>query len=531
MAFTLIQAGDELQFVDGTGTPTDLVLPEGITLRTDIPPRFTVFGRFVVVVNTPDEPLTVDETGTVRLLCPRPPRTAAILTAGSAGSLSGTFKVIYTFIERDENGLLIFESDFSPISNSLLIASKFLKASHLDVTDDPLVGRRLYRTTTGTDTYFQWFDIEGNVVTSAQDDLSDAGLSTFSSPARGTPPYLQLITEFRSRLFGVGHDDPDNLRYSEVSEGFAWPEDNFFPVPHVGEDKRGVTALIPRRDALGVARLGAFLQLTGTDDTNFRLVKISENVGVESQESVVIYKNIAYFLWRDGVYSWSDDGIKSLSDEKVRSWFTTDDTFNRGLFSKSFASLDPKRNKYKLFLASAGSSVIDSWIELDLIDGTWWGPHTTEAFAPTSAFVVLNDSGVKEVAIGTDEFTLNVEQTTRQDATLDVDTTEVAIPVDALTNHWFPDDLDHMGYWGELSLFTKAQEDTESVLTVTPYVGEPEDDTAGTAFTYDLTSSRERLGRLGVGRSLRLQFTHETAGETVEITGLDIDPISIVGRR
>jgi len=525
MSWTLIQSGTTLQFMDGNGAVTTLTLPTGVTLRDDIPPRFAVFDRKVVVVNTPNEPLTVDELGTVRLLSPKAPRTAAILSAGSAGSLSGTFKVIYTFFERDENGKLVYESDYSPISNTQVTANQFLKASHLDVTSNPLTGRRLYRTTSGTDTYFQWFDIEGNVVKSAQDDLSDAGLATFSEPARGTPPYLAYIAEFRDRLFGVSHDDVDNLRYSEVSEGFAWPEDNFFPIPHVGDDARGITALAPRRDALGVARNNTFLQLTGNDDTNFRIVKLSENVGIESQESVVIYKNIAYFLWRDGVYSWSDDGIKCLSDEKVRSWFTKDDIFNRGLFYKSFATLDPTRNRYKLWLASAGSEVIDRWIELDLTDGTWWGPHLTNAYTPTSAFVLIDDSNVKEVAIGVGELSVVVEQETRQDSTA------TSIAVDGLTNHWFPDDLDHMGYWGELSVFTKAQPLSTSTMNVIPIVGEPEVDTPQTLFSYTLTSSRERLGRLGVGRSMRLNFTHAMPGDKVEITGFDVDPVNIVGRR
>src|SRR5436190_604600 len=118
MPFTLIQAGEALQFVDSTGALTTLTLPTGVTLRTDTFPRWQIFAGQVILVNTPSSPLAVDNTGLVRQFVPKAPRTAPIISAGSAATLSGTYSVKYTFIVKDAAGNLIAESDMSPASNS-----------------------------------------------------------------------------------------------------------------------------------------------------------------------------------------------------------------------------------------------------------------------------------------------------------------------------------------------------------------------------------------------------------------------------
>ena len=44
-----------------------LTLPTGVTLRDDIPPRFTTYGRYAFLVNTPSTPLRISADGIVRL--------------------------------------------------------------------------------------------------------------------------------------------------------------------------------------------------------------------------------------------------------------------------------------------------------------------------------------------------------------------------------------------------------------------------------------------------------------------------------
>lgn len=524
MALAVIQSGTDLAFINEDGTiSAPLTLPTGVTLRTDVPPRMTVFGRYVIVVNTPSQPLIVDATGTVRLLCPKPPRLGPVLSAASGGTLTGTYAgVRYTFITRDTAGNLITESDFSPPSNSQAVSSQFLKASNLDISPDQISGRRLYRPTTLGAVNFQWVDLDGNVLTTVQDDLSDAGLSLVSAPILGTPPDLMLIAEFRDRLFGVGRIDFDDLRYTEVGFMYAWAEDNVFPVPSVGSDSLGVRALIPRRDALGIARQNQLLTLTGTDDTNFTLAKLSQNLGVSSQETVSVYRDAAFFLWEDGVYQWSDEGIVCLSDGKVRSWFATDDTFNRSMFQFAFGAVDPIRFKYRLFLYEAESTTNLRWVEYDLIEKTWWGPHLTTAFSPTAIFTLLDGNLVARPTIGASSGTLYREQETRTDGTID------PILLDVQTKRYDMEEPDIDKYWGEFSIVGKTQ--TGGTTDITFDVGELDASPTNTV-QWDMTQGRQRLARVGTGKHAEVEIQNGDLAQDVQVYGFEVNPVTALGRR
>lgn len=548
MAFSVIQAGTDLQLLDTAGNLTTLALPTGVTLRDDVPPRWCVYGRYVVLVDTPSEPLTIDVAGVVRLLSPKAPRIAPVLSGVSGGALTGTFRAKDTFITLDGVGNIISESDFSPASNSVTIATDFLSAANLDISPDQVSGRRLYRTTDNGAVYFQWLDLDGNVLTVIQDDLSDAGLSIFAAPILGTPPRLTLIGEFRGRLFGVGDVDIDHVRYTEAGIQYAWPADNVIEIPAIGSDEFGIRALIPRREALGCGRRNSLVQITGTGaenaitgDIDFDAVILSKELGVESQESVVVFRDTAFFLWKDGVYRWNTSGLMCVSDGlsassttisskpsgygNVRSWFTTDDYFNRDSFQYAFAVMDVDRAVYRLFLASAGSLVIDRWIEYDIDNGTWWGPHKTDLFFPTSAFSLVDASNKQTPLIGAADTNIYRQQSTRTD---DSGVSQVAIALDAVGKRHGLGLPDQDKYFGQLSMLGRAQ--TKGRLGVAVHIGSLEGMT-GPTFAYNMTLSRERLGRLGTGKHAQLELTNADLGMDVEIFGYIVDPAHLLGRR
>ncbi|MBU2051419.1 MAG: hypothetical protein KKH61_20920 [Gammaproteobacteria bacterium] len=524
MSSTLIQAGTDLYLVDEVGVLTGpLTLPTNITLRDDIPPRFVAYANQVVLVNTPSQPIVVTSTGTTRLLCPRPPRTAPVLSSAAGGSLAGTYNdARYTYITKDSSGRIVSESDYSPASNSITLTGAYLNAANLDLSSDDISARRMYRPTNGGAVLFQWLDVNGNTVTSVQDDLADAGLSLVSSPTElGTPPDLTLIAEFRNRLWGVDRIHIDDLRHSGVDRVYAWPADNVFPIPSIGSDAVGIKALMPRRESLGIGRQNQLLMLTGEDDTNFRVAKLSQNLGVISQESVAIYRDVAYFLWEDGVYQWGDDGIFCLSDGRVRSWFTTDDTFDRGSFQYAFGHIDPIRLKYRLFLYDADGAVW--WIEYDLVNKTWWGPHKTSAFTPSSVFNCLDSDMVQRPTIGGVAGYIYREQDTRTDGTA------TAIAFDVTTKRFAGDEPDLNKYWGETSVVGKAQS-VSSTMNIAISVGELNATTTQT-LQWDMTMNRQRLARAGTGKHLQMEFTNSEVGKDVELYGVEINPIHVLGRR
>lgn len=522
MAFTLIQAGSTLQFVDSDGAITTLTLPTGTTLNSSVPPRWVVYGNYVVLVNTPSYPVTVDATGTVRPLTPKAPRTGPIASAGDAGALSGTYAGIrYSFIIKDINGRLISESDLSPASNSVTITSKQLKITGIETSSEPITARRLYRPTTNGTILFPWLDLDGNILTQVQDDLSDAGLEIIAAPTLGNPPHLTHIKEWRNRLWGVSDTDRDTLRYAQADAMWSWPAVNGITVPGIGRDQFGIRALMPRRESLGVGRRDIIWQVVGETPDDFRTIKLSEITGVESQESVVTYRDTIWWLWKDGVYQWDGDGIMNVSDGKVKSWFSTGNFFNQDMFQFSFAVFDPTRLKYKLYLASAGSTVIDRWVEYDVSTKTWWGPHKTDAFSPTSAFLFSDDADKVSAIVGSRDAYI------WQENLLATDHQVTPIELDILTKFYDANMPDYEKYFGELSLLGRAQ--TLGTMQVIPTVGYL-DATPQTPIVYDMTEGRQKLPRLGVGKLLQLNFKHATSGEPIEIYGFEV-PIAVIGRR
>ena len=523
MPYSIIQAGNDLQFLNSDGVLTTLTLPTGVELSELTPPRWAIINRYVVLANTPNYPLTIDGEGTVRPLSPAAPVLAPTVAVGSAGSLSGTYSgITYTYIIKDSAGNLIAESGMSPASGSVTVTSDKIAVSGIGISPDTQVtGRRIYRPTTNGTTLFKWFDLDGNVLTSFEDDLADAALPIVSAPTLGTAPRLTLIKEWRNRLWGVSEDKKDSLRYAEPDAWWAWPNTNEIKVPILGDSSRGIIGLMPRREALGVGKRDVIWQVTGQTPTDFRVVKLAESIGIESQESLVIYRDTVWWLWKDGVYQWNSEGIKNISDGKVRSWFATDSYFNRDKFQNAFAIFDPTRLKYRLFLASAGSTTIDRWVEYDIETKTWWGPHKTGAFDPTCAFLLFDASDKVVPVTGSDDAYV------WEPTSVATDHLSEGIETEVITKWHDGGAPDFEKHWGAISVLGKVQEAGE--IAVSPTVGYL-DATEQTPMTYDMTLGRENLDRLGRGQLMKLRFAHSIYNEPVELYGVQI-PFNIFGQR
>jgi hypothetical protein len=130
-----------------------------------------------------------------------------VLSAGGAGPLIGAYRVKGTFLIKDDDGRVIAESDYGPVSDaSPALVSNALQVTGINRSSNANVnGRRLYRTTSGPgDTYFQWIDVDGNVTTSVIDGVTDEGLATLAAPTDlGTPSLrFDLIVAWKDRLWG-----------------------------------------------------------------------------------------------------------------------------------------------------------------------------------------------------------------------------------------------------------------------------------------------------------------------------------------
>ena len=532
MAFSVFQAATTLYGLDQRGTPVALTLPTGVSLDTNKRLRGAVFGNYAVLVNSPNRPITVDANLNVRPLCPLPPSIKPTSAASSgAGGLTGKYRAKQTYRISDVFGRLIAESDYGPVSDEASLAAKLLALSALQLSNETISSHGLYRNTNAGDVYFKWLELDGNTQTSIEDDLADAGLSIFAAPSLGTPPDMYLLAEFRSRLFGVSKADIDNLRFSEIGAMYAWPSANSEPVPRIGSDNRGITGFARKRDALGVGRSNGFYQFTGTTSATFKFVNVSENCGVEAPDSVAVYRDIAYFLWKDGVYRWAIGGIQCISDEKIRRWFTSNDTFNLQRLQHAFAIIDPFTRRYKLFLASAGSTIEDCWIEYDIDQNKWWGPHTSHAFNPSAAFYHSTDSGlVIPVVGGTDGYV-------RRERKKRTDDTNTGIDFDLVTNRDASGSTDEK-FHGELSVAGKPQAGGTLVVQTTAgdlnelrKVSPGEKNAQTIESEMDLTQSVETLDRVGEGQAFKIRFRNNQPGEDVNLCGYEVDNVFSLGRR
>ena len=521
MPYTLFQGGSSLQVMDTAGVLTTLTLPTGVVVDSTKTPRMTVFGRYAVVTNSVSRPITVDPEFTVRVLTPLPPRTTPVLTNTNGGNLSGTYKIKQTFVTLDEYKQIIAESDFGEESLAVAITTDYLTAQELDRSSEDVTATRLYRTATLGDTFFRWLDIDGNTQVSVSDDLADVDLETAAAPILGTPPQLTIVASYRDRLWGVGDLEVDDLRYTEAQKMYAWPTTNRIPIQKIGSDDRGITGILARRDALAVARTNSLVQITGNSNDTFRQVVLSSEVGVEGTDTIAQFRDTIYFLWKDGVYTWDNGGINCISDGKVRKWFNSDTYFNRSRFKYAVGRVDPLTNKYQLLLSAAGSTSLDRWVEFDIKDRTWWGPHKTDAFTPTWMGLMVNSSGVFVPVHCSSTGHFWQEQDTRTDDTA----TGIALDVDGKFHDMGTPDI--MKFFGQLSLISKTQ--AAGTLSILPYVGDL-DVSAGTTISADMTLDRQRLVRLGIGQYCKLVFQHSTVAQDIELFGYEV-PFHEVGRR
>jgi len=511
--------------MDTSGALTTLTLPTGVNIDSTKRPRFAIFNRYIVVVNSPTRPLSIDTEGVVRVLCPRPPRTRLTLSGVTAGTLSGTFLAKQSFLVLDGDGNIIAESELGPVTTAVTISSQFLRVAAIDLATDTVSASRLYRTTTNGTIYFPWFDLDGNTQVTVEDDLSDAGLQLVSAPTLGTPPNnLTLIAEYKSRLWGASATEIDTIRFTDANKMYAWPSAYGLTVGRPGSDDRGITGIIARREFLLVGRQDVCFQIVGSTPTDFRPVKIKENIGIESGDSIVVHKDTAYWLAKDGVYTWSDEGVRCLSDGKVAAWFNTDTYFNRARFQFAVGRIDGIRNKYQLLLAAAGSSSENRWVEFDLDDNTWWGPHKTDAFTPVFASHILDSNSLEIPVFTSTNGFIWKDQATRTDDTA----TGIVLSVDTKQHDRNTPDIEKLML--QLSLISKVQ--VAGTLTITPSLISGANDTpvAQTAISADMTLGRQRLPRIGSGRRVTFNFAHSAEGQDIELHGYEV-PYHELGRR
>lgn len=471
MAFYLVQSGAKLFKVDTAGTAIELSLPAGVTINPSRRGRFAILDRTVVFVQAPSINLQIDANLVVRILTPTTPAAAPSAAAGGAGLLTGSYRWLVTFAIMS-GARVVTESGPSESTAAVTLATQQGALSSIPVSSQPGVNaRRIYRTLNGGEDFYFVDTIADNVTTTYNDNTTDeeAAAGDLLDPDLGAAPgsttadYIEEIVAWKDRLWALSHNEPDAIRYTGLGLAYAWAATRQVSAKPVGEDLAGGTGFIPRRNELGVGKRRRFMKIIGNDETDFEVLGVSDEVGIWSPESRVVVRDTGYFQAEDGVYEYGPNGLKPLSRDKVHPWFTSDDFFNRAMFPYSFGHYNQLLDGYQLWLAAAGSEVIDRWVFLDLKTKNWYGPHRTAAFQANCAAVFEDNDGLVVPVVGdADGQVWRMNQPSFRDG-------DEAIDMDVLGKFHAQGDPDREKVWGPLSIFTKKE--AAGTLTIEARVG------------------------------------------------------------
>lgn len=531
MPWTLVQAGTKLYGMGTDGSAAEITLPSGVTLDVTRKLRVAVLNRVAVLAHAVTTNIAIDGNGRARALVPRAPVVAPTVAAGAGAGLTGAFKVWFSYGVKDRYGRILSESPLSPAA-TVTLANTGLAVTRIAPSLEVSVNCRfVYRSTTGGSIPFRWADLDDNVITAYDNNLADAGLSLLPTlnASLGIPPgssggvRLKLIATWKNRLWSISTapDDLDNLRYSEQDQPWAWPRINLIPVPVVGENESGVTAIMPRRDDMAVFKRNSAHKITGDSPETFQRITITEGAGLIAPDSVQVIRNTGYGLGVDGVYQYDDDGFRNISQAEVDEWFNSDTYFNRAMFPYAEGRWNPFLNTYELHLSATGSTVLDRWVAYDLNKKKWLGPHKTDAFTPKCTAVVLDAAGSPIPLIGgNDGFVYTMNNAQRADRA------DTPIDFDVRTLHTCnTPDIEKM--FLQMDVLSKIE--TAGTLSVTPTVGGL-DASAQAAMDYDLTLGRQKGVYIGTGRILQLRWRHNELNRDVTIYGAEL-PFFEIGRK
>jgi hypothetical protein len=540
MPFWLVHAGTALQKVTTAGEVSTLTLPDSLTIVATRRGRFAVLGKQAAFVNAGVANLVVDATdGTVRRLSMATPSGVPTLASGGAGVLTGAYQYWVSFAEMN-GAVVVSESGIYGPSASFTASAQKIALSAIPTSAAAACNaRRIYRSLSGGTAAFLCTTIGDNTATTYTDNATDASISSVAAPTDlGNPEgttstdRLVLIEVWRDRLWAVPTTYPDRVLYSGLSRFFAWNATQYLDVPIVGQDASGVTAFLPRRDELGIAKRRALWKLVGDTAATFRLVQVvggpgsrsMGGVGVVAPESVVVIRDTAFFLAEDGVYTWDATGLTRISD-RVAAWFRTDDFFNRAQFVNAAGTWDPREDSYVLHLAGAGSAVRDRWVTCQLPKLTWLGPHKTSAFTPSAAGDLEDGDGLPMAVVGD---TAGYLYRNGGDEIWHDDPSTTAIDYDVTTGWHAAGAPALQKMWGQLTVHSQI-EPAAGTCQVTPKVGGL-NAAAGAVITLDLRKGLERVRRLGIGPLCQIRFQEATSGQGCALFGYEF-PVAAIGRR
>lgn len=322
-----ILGGTEFQRLNGNSV---IIVAANTNLYTVVPPNTVTpvvtglqNGAFFNFVTFVDRLFCANGTnffkfdGTNNYLFSLPPGATASwgVTQAVGGSLTpgitGTFVCAYGYL--NERGYL------GPVSNLFTLTINgitFNSITYYGMTQ-PFSGYgitaiQLWRTSmTGTDQYGTTLAVSGAT------QVTDTGFPLGTSLAI---PHLWFTlvpryqTVYNNQLFLAGFSQyPSRVYWSEIAEPEAI-QPNYYADFRTNDGDR-ISGMKVYNSALTVGKLKSFHRVVGDNPTNFAIQEISQEYGSLSNQAMVVFENLLWFLDEKGIVQFDGSNIGMISDK------------------------------------------------------------------------------------------------------------------------------------------------------------------------------------------------------------------------
>jgi len=234
------------------------------------------------------------------------PAAAATVGVGAAGTLTGTYKVAYTYVRKvggnlQSPGAVVAESNPSLASGSAVLANQQLSVTGiLASTDAQVTHVRLYRTVANGSLFLFDQDLN-NGSTSATSTQADIALGGALSLTDNSPPPRCSQVALWNETFWLTHDllNPTYLYYGKRFNPESFPPANFLSI---GDASDPLQTSVPFGGLLGVFSRKTKYRIVGNAVTGYAPEESMSRRGTSAYQAVVTTEFGVIFVARDGIW-------------------------------------------------------------------------------------------------------------------------------------------------------------------------------------------------------------------------------------
>ena len=227
------------------------------------------------------------------------PTATPVVAAGAAGSLTGDYTIRYTYI-RKVGSVVEYETNPSPVSNTVTLAAQQLNLSGLTASSDTqITHKRIYRTTASGATYLQDQDI-ANATTTGTSTQADTALSDLVETDNDQPPVAYYGFIHMETMFLLG--DAANPHYLWFSKRFRpeqVPPANFIEIGNADDPLLCGGSI---GGVCGVFTARTKYLINGNATTSYAGSESLSRRGIKAPNSLAFHDTGAIFMANDGVY-------------------------------------------------------------------------------------------------------------------------------------------------------------------------------------------------------------------------------------